>query len=427
MARVHRTTAKHFAIGVAGLLVAVGLAVLGGIVSSGGELPARDYTYVDAAFDDAGTLRVRQDVRVNSLIVGQVSDIRHEGDHAVVTLRLNGERPVYGNATGRILQESALARSFVELAPGDPGAGPLPGGVIPRERTRDAIDLDQLFNVFDEATREALSSSLTELGGGVLGHSGDLRDALREAPAGLDDLGTVADTLTDPRTDLSGLLNSANRFMGHLDDRSAELRTLLRQTDATLAAVSVDGGQPLDATLKDLPPTLIQAREALDSLNGPLADVRSAVTTIRPGGEALGAASGDLRGVLREGIPPLRKVPGVAEQAEPAVEDLTGTVAEARPLGPPLLSTLDSADELLAGLSPYSPDIGRFFNQLAAPDGLLSGSLAPGQHYFGIFPTIPAGPGLASVPDPTFRTNPYPDPGGAAYRTNPDGSPKGDG
>lgn len=426
MARVHRTTARNFAIGVGGLLVFLGLAALGGIVSSGGEIPARDYTYVDAAFDNAGTIRVRQDVRIDSLIVGQISAIRHDGDHAVVTLRLNGDRPVYGNASARIWQESALARSFVELTPGDPSAGPLPGNVIPRVHTRDAIDLDQLFNVFDEPTRAALSSSLTQLGGGLLGHSGDLRDALRKAPPGLEDLGTVADTLSDPRTDLPGLLNSANRFMGHLDDRSAELRSLLRQTDATLAAVNVDDAQPLDQTLKDLPSTLVQARTALDSLNGPLADVRSAVTTIRPGGEALGAAAGDLRGVLREGVTPLRKVPDVAEQASPAVEDLTHTVSDARPLAPALLTTLDAADRLLAGLSPYSPDIGRFFSQLAAPDGLLSGSIAPGQHYFGIFPTVPAGPGLVSVPDPTFRTNPYPAPGGAAYRTNPDGSPKGD-
>ena len=85
---------------------------------------------------------------------------------------------------------------------------------------------------------------------------------------------------------------------------------------------------------------------------------------------------------------------------------------------------MDSAQRFVADLSPYSPDIGRFFNQLAAPHGLLSGSISPTEHYFGIFPTVPPGPGLLSVPDPTFHQNPYPAPGETAYRTNPDGSPK---
>jgi phospholipid/cholesterol/gamma-HCH transport system substrate-binding protein len=424
MARVNRTTARHFLIGVGGLVVMLAVAALGGVVSSGGEIPAKSYSYATAAFHDVGTLRQRQDVRINSLIVGQISDIQYENGEAVVTLRMDGDHPVYGNASARIWQESALARSFIELTPGDPSAGPLPNDRIPSSRTSDAIDLDQLFNIFDQPTRTALSGTLTQLGGGLLGHSADLRDALRKAPGGLDNLGRVADDLTDPNTHLPALLTTANRVVGRLDSRSAQLRSLVRQTDQTLAAVNVEDTRPLDATLKGLPSTLTQARQALDSLNGPLGDARSAVTTIRPGGEALGDATGDLRGVLREAVTPLDKVPDVADKATPAVEDLTSTVSDARPLAPKLLTTLDQTQKLLAGLSPYSPDIGRFFNQLASPSGLLSGSISPTQHYFGIFPTIPGGAGLASVPDPTFHENPYPAPGQSAYRTNPDGSQK---
>lgn len=425
MARVNRTTARHFLIGVAGLVVLAAVAALGAIVSSGDAIPARQYSYATAAFHNVGTMRVRQDVRINSLIVGQISAISYQNGEAVVTLRMNGEHPVYANASARIWQESALARSFVELTPGDPSAGPLPGNRIPSSRTTDATDLDQLFNIFDQPTRTALSGSLSQLGGGLLGHSEDLRDALQKAPPGLDDLGRVADTLDDPQTHLPALLTTANRVVGRLDSRSAQLRSLLQQTDQTLAAVNVDNTRPLDATLKDLPSTLTQARQALDSLNGPLGDARQAVTTIRPGAQALGASTGDLRGVLREAVGPLNKVPDVADKATPAVKDLTKTVADARPLAPRLLNTLASTQNLLAGLAPYSPDIGRFFAQLAAPHGLLSGSIAPGEHYFGIFPTIPGGAGLASLPDPTFHENPYPAPGETAYRTNPDGSQKG--
>lgn len=413
---VHRTTANHFLVGVVGLVALLALAGLGAIVSSGGEIPARAYTYVKAEFAESGTLKVRQDVRVNSMIVGQVSDITYDRGRSLVTLRLNGERPAYRNATARILQESALAKSFVELAPGTPDAGPLGEGVIPSAQTENALDLDQVLDVFDPATRTALTGTLDELGRGVRGHQEDLGDALREGPPALLNLRTVAATLADPRTGLRGLLGSADRLTAQLSPRSEQLRRLLVQTDATVAALAVDGAVPLRTTLRDLPPTLTQAREALDSLNGPLGDARQAVTTIRPGGEALAKATPDLRGVLREGQGPLRRVPGVAESAEPAVESLTRAVSDLRPLTPELRRAVSDLNRFLVGASPYACDVGRFFNQLAAPDGLLSGQFETGRHYFQIFLAFPAGPGVVGLEDPAYRTNPYPGLGNA-YNT----------
>lgn len=415
MARVHRTTARHFMIGVLGVAVLGVVAAVGVIVSVGGPIPTKQYTYAKVEFADVGPLKIRQDVRQNSMVIGQISAIDRVDGHSVVTLRINGDHPVYRNATARLWNDSALARQFVELDPGTQDAGPLGDAVIQTSGLENSIDLDQLLNIFDVPTRQGLRTSLDQLGRGFLGHSADLADAMRSAPRAEADLGVVSTALVDPATDLPDLLKSADRLTGRLTNRREQIASLIQQTATTLEAVNVDGAAPLRDTLAGLPPTLRQARQALDSLNGPLADTHAALLTLRPGGHALGASAGDLRGVLREAVAPLDKVPAVAEKAEPAVDDLTDTVSDARPLVPRLVTTLESADRFISDLAPYSPDAGRFFSELAAPDGLLSARIAPGQHFFRAIAAVPPGPGLLSVPDPTFRQVPYPTPGGGAW------------
>lgn len=424
--RVHRDQVRAFLAGIV-TLAALGVVAMVGIrANSGGEIPTQGYTYVRAAFADVGMLEPsKQDVRFNSVPIGQVTGTEYVDGRAIVTLRLDGDFPVYADATAQVLSESALGRKFVELDPGSSAAGPLGDRVIPESRTTDSIALDDLLNVFDDPTRAALRSSMVQLGGGAAGHGQDLHDALQAGGPALEDLGTVSRAVTSEDADLPGLLHAADRLAGRLTDRQAQITALLREADTTLRAVSVDDAAPLAATLQGLPPTLRAARQALDAVDGPLADVGSTVTTIRPGAEALGRSAGDLRGVLREAVTPLEKVPGVADEAGPAVGDLTDTLADARPLVGPLGRTLDAADTAVAGLAPYAQDIGRFFAQLADPDGLLSGSFAPGQHYFQIILATPPGPGLVSAPDPTMRTDPYPTPGGGAFENPEDTEAEG--
>lgn len=410
---VHRKQARTFLIGIATLAVAVAFAWVGASVQGGGELPGKAYTYVKAAFDDVGMLNPQEEVAQDGVRIGQVDSVEYRNGRAIVTMRLDGKRQVYRDASARAANESVLGRKQIYLDPGTPSAGPLGDRTIPVSQTNDSGSVSEMLSVFDRQTREALRTSLLELGGGLAGHSQDLRDVVRAAPGLLDDFGEVSGALSSEQADLPSLLAAANRLAGRFEGRQRELSSLLEQVDTTFRAINVDGGQPLGDTVKALPTTLRQAREGLKTLNGPLADVRSAMTTIRPGGQALGASTEDLRVFLRESVHPLGKVPGVTEQAVPAVEDLTHTVADARPLVPRLSRTVADANVLLHGLSPYASDIGRFFSQ----HDLLSGKFAPNKHYFSAMLTMP-GLYSASVDDPAADTEPYPPPGGAAWDDN---------
>lgn len=374
-------------------------------------LPGQSYTYAKMAFDEVGALMPGDDVRINSLRAGQVRSIELVDDAAVVEVQLDSGQRVYRDARAAVRARSALGQKFVEVDPGSPTAGPLGADVIPVAQTLDSNELDDLLDVFDEPTRNAAAGTLREVGGGLTGRSEDLADAVAAAPELLRDLGEVSAAAAADETDLVGLMRSGERLAGRFSGREQHISQLIDQLDTTLRAVAVDGGVPLADTLRATPDTLTAARRAFDALEAPLATTKSAMTGLQPGAAALGAATPDLHGVLREAVAPLEKVPGVAEDAEPAVRDLTQTAADARPLAPKFATMLARARTPLEVLAPYSPEIGLWFTYTA--EALSNGDQSG--HYLRIAPLLAPETisGSVLVEDPTVHRNPYPAPGEA--------------
>lgn len=416
MARASRRMAVSFLVGLLVLCTAGFIAFVAGTAASG--LPWSATTEVKAQFDNVGTLKPGNDVRENSIRVGQVKAIDYVDGHAVVTLSLDGHVPVYGDARAAVLDQSALAKKFVEIDRGHPQAGSLGDREIDLQHNLGATDLDNVLNVFDPETRQKLSSALRQLGNGVAGQSQNLHDILEKAPSILKDTGTISGALTSQQADLPRLLRSVDDFAGAFAREQQDLSSLVSQTENTLGAVGVDDGQPLKNALQGLPDTLRDADAAMDALNVPLADTQQAMADLGPGAQSLGRSTPDLRGVLREGIPALNQVPGVAGQAAPVVDDLTGAVTDARPLAPRLSEGLGDLATPLAVLAPYSLDIVRFFGRA---DSMVSTSTAPGRHVARLGLAIPGISVVAGgvLPDPMSHRFPYPAPGQAdAYRAD---------
>jgi phospholipid/cholesterol/gamma-HCH transport system substrate-binding protein len=406
---IHRDDARRFMLGAGILALLVVVAVIGGIVQSGGALPGKQYTYVTATFDDVGTLKPGKSVRNGGIRIGTVSSIEYVDGNAVTTLRLDGEHDIYADAEALVGNISGLGKKYVDLDPGTPETGALGDDGIPLEQTCKAASVEDIFDALDAKTRTSLQASLEELSTGLADHGDDLNAVLARSPELLDDLQTLTAAASSPSGDLTGMLDSATELVDRFEGRDRQLSRLLRNSERTLDALAVDEGAPLTETVGELPPTLVEARSALDALHGPLVEGRAALRSLRPGAEALGRSTPALRRFLRKAVEPLGKVPPIAEQAEPAVADLTETVADARPLAQPLASAVRSLDYLLYTLSPYAGDIGTFFSQ----HDLLSGQLRPGQHYFATQLTGPGLFGVAGVQDPLYRGEYYPYPGTA--------------
>lgn len=402
---------RSLLLGLAVMLLFAGALELAFHATSG--LPAQHHTYVKAAFADVGGLRVDDDVRIARVRVGRVSAVTFDNGVPTVTLQIDGDYPIYRNGKASVADRSALGQKLVDVQPGTADAGRLgPSEVIPLPQTTSSQNLGDLFDVFDPKTRQALGSTIRETGNGLGGHATDLHDALQSSPGELADLGTISDALSaDQGQNLVALLNSANKLSTRFAGRERQLTDLVGQLDTTLRAVNVDGGKPLADTLNRSPETLRTARGALRSLQAPLADTQAAMQKLQPGATALAAATPDLRGVLREGVGPLNKLPAVDRQATPALDDLTKVVSDARPVAPRAAQALASADPLVNVLAPYAPEIGLFFDNWAS--ALAHGDQGGRYLRVTLMLNTESVDGQLGMRDPFVARDPYPAPGQA--------------
>jgi phospholipid/cholesterol/gamma-HCH transport system substrate-binding protein len=406
-----QSSSLAFRAGLVVLVVLAGLLYITFKAQSG--MPFATTTEVQARFENVHSLRTNDAVRQNSKRIGRVSKVAYSDGGALVTMKLDGNVRVHQDSHAAIWDLSALATKFIELDPGTPAAGSLRGAVIPASQTEASADLYQLLDALDPRTRAAATSTLREVGSGTAGHSDDLASFLEHSPEMLDNIGRVSQALAAPGTDLVGVLERTDALVGRLDGREEEIASLVVQTDRTLSALAVDSGQPLGETVEKLPGTLAGTKAAMDALSGPLDKTGAAMTALQPGAAALGSSEKDLRGFLREAVPVAAQVPGVAEQAGPALVDLTDTMADARPLVPRLREAIASLMTPLQVLAPYTTDMAQLFLRGAS---FVSQGPEPGVRYarLGLTPGVNTVTG-GLLPSGNLPLNEYPAPGKAQH------------
>lgn len=407
---------RYLTIGVSLLALFGGAAYIG--INAHKGLPGAQRTIVSATFTDTGGLRPGDDVRIARVRAGQVEAVALRDGKPIVTLALDGERAIYRDANASIESRSGLGQKIVNIDPGTPPAGALgKDNVIPESQTQGAQNLADLLAVFDEPTRDSLATTLQQTGSGMGGHGPDLQALVRTAPTTLPNLATVSHALTaDGGRDLTELLRVADRLTSRFQQRQDQLAALTGELGTTIGAIGTDNGTPLRDTLDRAPDTLRVARTALADLRRPLTDLNKAMIDLRPGAGGLGDATPDLRGVLREAVPPLDQIPPVSRQAEPALKDLTNTLSDARPFAPRAARAVSSASPLLSTLAPYAPEIGLFFDNWASALSIgQAGKGDPNNRHLRVLlmPHTESVDGQPGLRDPFVARNPYPAPGEA--------------
>src|SRR3954464_2242577 len=146
------TAARGVALGALGVAVVVVAVIL---LSSGSE-----HTY-KLTFQNAGQLVKDDDVQVGGRRVGSVRKIELTDDNqAQITVAVeDGFAPLHEGTTAviRATSLSGVANRYIALTPGANSRPPLPGGTLLRtDSTTSIVDLDELFDTIDPATRKAL-------------------------------------------------------------------------------------------------------------------------------------------------------------------------------------------------------------------------------------------------------------------------------
>jgi phospholipid/cholesterol/gamma-HCH transport system substrate-binding protein len=94
-------------------------------------------------------LVVPADVKLDGVLVGRVSGVHTDGDHATLTLQLDKSKmsEIPANVEARILPKTLFGEKFVDLViPGQPSSSHLhAGATIPQDRSKTAIELQTVF------------------------------------------------------------------------------------------------------------------------------------------------------------------------------------------------------------------------------------------------------------------------------------------
>jgi virulence factor Mce-like protein len=176
-------------------------------------------------------LVVPADVKLDGILVGRVSGVHVSGDHAEMTLQIDKSQisHIPTDVVARILPKTLFGEKYVELVvpPGTPAdAGHIrPGGVIPQDHSKTAIELQTVFNDLVPLLRALkpaeLSIALSNLAdalrnrGNALGHNLELVNTY---------FTQFNKDLPNFNRDISGLADLASNYADATPDLMATLR-----------------------------------------------------------------------------------------------------------------------------------------------------------------------------------------------------------
>jgi phospholipid/cholesterol/gamma-HCH transport system substrate-binding protein len=257
-----------------------------------------------ATFQNATTLKPKSPVRIAGVNVGEVTGVSSHGNMAEVTFTVDNEGlPIHKDATVTIRPRLFLEGNFfLDLRPGSPNAPNLSsGGDIPVSQTATAVQLDQVLTALQKGNRTDLKQALAGYGN-ALAHKPTPGEDKTQSPSvhGLTAAQALNKTfkyggkagrtsavvnqalLGEHRHDLSNLIRAQRTVFSELASDQGALRGLITNFNVTAGALASESTN-LSATIRELAPTLEQARPTLRHVDQSLPPFRSLAIQLEPG------------------------------------------------------------------------------------------------------------------------------------------------
>ena len=207
-------------------------------------LPFVPTTSLKVRFANGQNLVKGNEIRSGGFRVGVVEDMKPvqlSAGRVGAELKLKldktiGEIPE--DSRWRIRPRSALGLKYLELTEGDSKTAFTDGDTVPLEQTEVNVDLDEVFKIFDEKTREASRGNLQGFGDAFAGRGAAVGRTVEEAPRLFGHLEPVARNLADPQTELPTFfkeLGDAARIVAPISETNARLFTTMADTLEAIA------------------------------------------------------------------------------------------------------------------------------------------------------------------------------------------------
>jgi virulence factor Mce-like protein len=218
---------------------------------------------------EASGLQKGNQVRIGGERVGVVSGLSPYQDPAtgrvtaIVSLKLEkSTEPLPADTMAVVQSVSTVGLKYLALERGHSASTLKAGRTIPVAQTREPVDLDQLFDMFDKKTRLANQVNLTSFGNGLAGRGIGLNETLATLRPLVTNAIPVLHNLASPRTGFGQFfvaLDRAAKEVAPVADEQAAFYSDLDTFFTAFASVSPS----LEQAIEGGPPALRQATVSL--------------------------------------------------------------------------------------------------------------------------------------------------------------------
>jgi virulence factor Mce-like protein len=218
---------------------------------------------------EASGLQKGNQVRIGGTRVGVISALSPYQDPntgrvtAIVSLKLEKNvQPLPADTTAIVQSVSTIGLKYLALERGHGGRPLKPGETIPVSQTREPVDIDQFFNMFDKKTRIANQVNLTSFGNGLAGRGIGLNETIATLRPLVTNAIPVLHNLTSPKTGFGELFVALDRLAKEVGPVANEQAEFYSNADTFFTAwASV--APSLEESIRGGPPALRQATFSL--------------------------------------------------------------------------------------------------------------------------------------------------------------------
>ena len=324
-----------FALSCFGLLLFLWLAF-------GGSIPLKPKGYeFKVPFKEATSLANEADVRISGVPVGKVKTVKLARNGLnVATLQLDAKyAPLPADSRAILRQKTLLGETYVELTPGTSTSRKLrEGGTLSPAQVSPTVELDEIFRLFNDQTRQDFQVWMQSLAVGVTGRGQDLSDAFGNLAPFADDTNDLLKILVTQQGAVQRLVRNTGEVFSALSERRGQLSGLITNAN-TVFQTTADKNQQLADAFTILPTFEIESRKTLNRLDSFAHNANPVISDLRPW--------------ARELSPTLISLDKLAPDLKAFFRDLNPLITASRAGIPATTQVLDDLRPLLGQLDPF--------------------------------------------------------------------------
>ena len=346
---------------------------------------------VTAEFINAGQLVKGNEVKTGGVRIGSVKSIDVTPDgHARVKFSItDGDYEPLRHGTEVMVKQASLsgiANRYIDLKLGPASGAEIPdGGTIGPDETATAVEIDQIFNLFDDRTRTGLEDFFKGSAAMLHGKGKQLRRGVHYLNPAFSTGARLFKELTRDDALLERFLVDSGTLVHALAERRDDLTGVVRNLNGTFGALGSQQAA-LAESVERLPPFMRRANTTFVNLRSALNDVDPFVDASKPAVRRLGPFLEQARAFARDGAPTIRDlsrtisargkhndlvelIKSFPPLAETALDSRRVNGAERRGAFPETTDALKAAAPTIAFGRPYTPDFVGWMDDFSTTGG----------------------------------------------------------